>query len=153
MLLAFTAGSILTAPVAAQLAVRAGNRVLVIGGVLLVIRALVVALPAIRDDAASLWVLCGGLVVLGAGLGLLVVPLVNVVLSAVPADVSGGASGVFSTAQQIGGAVGVALISNVFFEHTTEPGLNDAVAHAAPYAAGAFALAALLCLVLPAPGR
>ena len=36
----------------------------------------------------------------GLGLGLLVVPLINVVLVAVPADLAGSASGLFSTAQQ-----------------------------------------------------
>src|SRR5690606_39794088 len=63
-------------------------------------------------------------------LSLLVIPLVNVVLAAVPADVAGGAGGQFSTAQQLGGALGVAAVGTVFFsalesrgrseEHTSE---------------------------------
>jgi hypothetical protein len=38
-----------------------------------------------------------------------------VVLAAVPVEAAGGASGLFSTAQQLGGAVGVALFGTVFF--------------------------------------
>jgi hypothetical protein len=56
-----------------------------------------------------------GLVVAGAGLALLVIPLLNVVLAAVPVEAAGGASGLFSTAQRLGGAVGVALLGTVFF--------------------------------------
>jgi hypothetical protein len=51
----------------------------------------------------SPWPIVPGLVVAGAGLALLVVPLVNVVLAAIPVEVAGGASGLFSTAQQLGG--------------------------------------------------
>ena len=56
-----------------------------------------------------------GLVVAGMGLSLLVIPLVNVVLAAVPAEAAGGASGLFSTAQQLGGAIGVAVAGTIFF--------------------------------------
>ena len=49
------------------------------------------------------------------GLALLIIPLVNVVLAAVPVEVSAGASGLFSTAQQLGGALGVALFGTAFF--------------------------------------
>jgi hypothetical protein len=63
----------------------------------------------------SPWPLVPGLVVAGAGLALLVIPLVNVVLAAVPAEAAGGASGVFTTAQQVGGAIGIAAVGTVFF--------------------------------------
>jgi hypothetical protein len=39
--------------------------------------------------------------------------------AAVPAEAAGGASGLFSTAQQLGGAVGVALLGTVFFGWVT----------------------------------
>lgn len=47
------------------------------------------------------WPIVPGLVVAGAGLALLVIPLANVVLAAVPAGAAGGASGLFTTAQQL----------------------------------------------------
>ena len=77
--------------------------------------------------------------VAGAGLGLLVVPLVNVVLTAVPASDAGGASGVFSTAQQLGDALGVAIFGTVFFDHSGGLPSLGAWQTAAILAAGGFA--------------
>ena len=90
-----------------------------------------------------------GLVVCGAGLALLVIPLVNVVLAAVPVEAAGGASGLFSTAQQLGGALGVALLGTVFFGYLNSHSFQAAVVHTAPYAIGAFALCAVLSMLLP----
>jgi hypothetical protein len=74
----------------------------------------------------SPWPVVPGLVVSGAGLALLVIPLViplvNVVLAAVPVEVAGGASGLFGTAQQLGGALGVAVFGTVFLR-VPEPAL------------------------------
>ena len=97
----------------------------------------------------SPWPIVPGLVVAGAGLALLVVPLVNVVLAAVPVEVAGGASGLFSTAQQLGGALGVALLGTVFFGYLGSHGFEAALVHAAPYAIGAFALCGVLSMLLP----
>ena len=97
----------------------------------------------------SPWPVVPGLVVAGAGLALLVIPLVNVVLAAVPVEVAGGASGLFSTAQQLGGALGVALFGTVFFGYLSGHTFEAALVHTAPYAIGAFALCAFaLCAVL-----
>jgi len=88
--------------------------------------------------------------VAGAGLALLVVPLVNVVLAAVPVEVAGGASGLFTTGQQLGGALGVALLGTVFFGYLDSGhSLEAALVHTAPYAMGAFALCAILSMLLP----
>lgn len=51
----------------------------------------------------------------GVGLGLVVAPLANIVLSEIQPVDAGAASGVLSTVQQVGGAVGVALIGVLFF--------------------------------------
>jgi hypothetical protein len=97
----------------------------------------------------SPWPITPGLVVAGAGLALLVIPLVNVVLAAVPVEVAGGASGLFSTAQQLGGALGVALLGTVFFGYLNGHSFQAALVHVAPYAMGAFALCAALSMLLP----
>ena len=52
----------------------------------------------------------------GLGLGLLLSPMTNVILSAVQSREVGSASGVLSTGQQVGGALGVALVGLLFFE-------------------------------------
>jgi hypothetical protein len=97
----------------------------------------------------SPWPVVPGLAVAGAGLALLIIPLVNVVLAAVPVEVAGGASGLFSTAQQLGGALGVALFGTVFFGYLGSHTFEAALVHTAPYVMGAFALCAVLSLLLP----
>jgi MFS family permease len=51
----------------------------------------------------------------GAGMGLVMGPLVSTVLQNVPSEHAGAASGVLSAAQQVGNAVGVAAIGVFFF--------------------------------------
>jgi Major Facilitator Superfamily len=55
------------------------------------------------------------LAVCGLGLGFVVAPLVNIVLAGINAGSAGSASGVLTTVQQIGGALGVAVIGIIFF--------------------------------------
>src|SRR6266496_1892089 len=62
---------------------------------------------------------------------------------------AGGASGLFSTAQQLGGALGVALLGSVFFGYLGGHSFEAALVHTAPYAMGAFALCGVLALLLP----
>ena len=60
-----------------------------------------------------------------------------------------GASGLFTTVQQLGGAIGVAVIGTVFFGYLGAHSFTAALTHSAPYAAAAFLLSAALSLVLP----
>ncbi|GGN69236.1 putative actinorhodin transporter [Streptomyces albiflavescens] len=147
---AFSVGGFLTAPAADWLAVRFGR--LVLGaGALLMAGGFGWIWAAVEDSSAAhtgAWPLVPGLVLAGAGLGFLVVPLVNVVLSAVPGELAGGASGIFSTAQQFGGAVGAAVIGSVFFGHASG-GLTGALTSAMPWVMGGFVLCAGLCVALP----
>jgi hypothetical protein len=48
-------------------------------------------------------------------MGMIVVPLVPFILSGVDPDHAGSASGVASAVQQLGGAIGIALVGAVFF--------------------------------------
>jgi EmrB/QacA subfamily drug resistance transporter len=147
---AFSAGSFIGAPVAVPLAQRYGRRVLAIGGALMAagIAGVSLAVPHIGVNGSS-WPVVPGLVVCGAGLALLIIPLVNVVLAAVPVEAAGGASGLFGTAQQLGGAVGVAVFGTVFFGYLSGHSFEASIMHTAPYAIGAFALCAVLALLLP----
>ena len=147
---AFSVGSFIAAPVAVPLAQKAGRRILAGGAVLMVagIGGVALAAPHVGVNGSP-WPIVPGLVVAGAGLALLVIPLVNVVLAAVPAEVAGGASGLFSTAQQLGGALGVALLGSIFFGYLNGHSFEAALVHTAPYAMGAFALCGVLALLLP----
>jgi EmrB/QacA subfamily drug resistance transporter len=147
---AFSVGSFIGAPAAVPLAQRHGRRILASGALLMVagIAGVAFAAPHIGVNGSP-WPLVPGLVAAGAGLALLVIPLVNVVLAAVSVEVAGGASGLFATAQQLGGALGVALFGTVFFGYLNSHSFEAALVHTAPYAMGAFALCGLLTLLLP----
>jgi EmrB/QacA subfamily drug resistance transporter len=147
---AFSVGSFVLAPFAVPLAQRYGRLVLAAGGVLMAAGLAGVDVGAHHvGTSTSPWPLVPGLAVAGAGLALLVIPLVNVVLAAVPAEAAGGASGLFSTAQQLGGAIGIAAIGTVFFGSLGRHPLVDSFTHTAPYAAAAFGICAVLSMVLP----
>src|SRR6516164_5690272 len=148
--IAFSVGTFVLAPVAVPLAQRYGRLVLVTGALLMAAGLAGVDVGAHHvGTSTSPWPLVPGLTVAGLGLALLVVPLVNVVLAAVPAEAAGGASGLFSTAQQLGGAIGVALLGTVFFGYLTGHSFEAAIVHTAPYAMVAFALCAVLSMLLP----
>ncbi len=149
-LLAFSAGAMVTAPKAGQLAEKRGRGILAAGAAMLGIGIGVVGIPAWQDTAhVNIATTLIGLAVAGAGLGLLVVPLVNVVLVAVPRELAGGASGTFSTAQQLGGALGVAILGGLFFNQPTGTALNAGFRAALIAAMIAYGVAGLLCRALP----
>jgi MFS family permease len=149
-LIPFTLGAIVTAPVAGRLAVRLGRSVLAAGALLMVVGGVAIDAAAHAGGGwVSTWGLAPGGFVAGAGLGLLVVPLVNVVLTAVPRSAAGGASGAFSTAQQLGGALGVAVVGGAFFARLGAGGFDAAFQAAMPWVVGAFALSGVLCFALP----
>jgi MFS family permease len=149
-LLAFSIGSFLLAPAAVPLAQRHGRRVLCIGGLLMAAGVVGVLLGAGHVGTGSgPWPIVPGLVVTGAGLSLMIIPLVNVVLAAVPHEVAGGAGGIFSTAQQLGGALGVAVVGSVFFTQLQSNPFTESFKHSAAIVIGLFLAAALLSLALP----
>ena len=148
---AFSVGSFVLAPFAVPMAQRYGRRVLVIGAALMAAGMAGVLLGSGHVTlAGNPWPAVPGLVVAGAGLSLLVIPLVNVVLAAAPASAAGAASGLFSTAQQLGGALGVAVTGTAYFGYVGGGhSFAEAFRHAGPYSLGAFALCGVLALLLP----
>ncbi|MDR3516720.1 MAG: MFS transporter [Azospirillaceae bacterium] len=120
--LAFFAGS-LAGP---KLAGRIGHRALLFGvvvfgsGLLLSIIAGVVA-------PGNLPLLVTSLILNGAGQGLVIPLALNTILSGVRTDQAGTGSGVVSTVQIIGTAVGVAIVGVIFFSLITPtPGFSPA---------------------------
>lgn len=149
--LALSIGCVVGAPAAVPLAQKYGRRVLVFGGLLMAAgSAGVLASVSHVGVNSSPWPIVPGLVTAGIGLAFLILPLANVALATVPADAVGGASGLFNTAQQLGGAVGVALFGTVYFgwvgsTHT----FAAATTHTGPYVVVAFILCAMVSLKLP----
>jgi predicted MFS family arabinose efflux permease len=87
------------------------------------------------------------IVVLGAGLGLSFVPITISATNGVPASESGLASGLLNTTQQVGGALGLAILSSVSTSRVTSAldsgsPVSLALTHGFK---GAFTVAALLC--------
>ncbi|MET7302658.1 MFS transporter [Embleya sp. NPDC005575] len=109
-----------------------GRRVLEIGAVVLTLGYAATAIVLTCGLPFTPGVVIPTLMLQSAGGGLLITPSLNVVLGRIDPDDAGVASGVLSTAQQIGGALGVAVIGVVFFG-SFDPTAGDrgaAAAHA-----------------------
>jgi EmrB/QacA subfamily drug resistance transporter len=101
---------------AGRLAPRYGRNLLVVGGAITALGFASTVVVAFAGGAGlSAWAILPTLLVQGLGEGILQTPLINSILSRVSPDNAGMASGVLSTAQQVGGALGVAVIGMLFF--------------------------------------
>ena len=112
----FAVGSALASAASVRLAPALGRRILSVGSLLLIAGMAGLVWTVDRyGGAIHSWQLIPALLVCGLGLGSVVAPLVNVVLAGIRGQDAGSASGVLTTVQQVGGAVGVALIGVIFF--------------------------------------
>lgn len=85
------------------------------------------------------WQMALPLVVMGLGMGLIVAPLTDAILSEVPREHAGSASGLISTVQQMGNALGLGLVSVVFFGVIDDRLAESAEGARGPAAGAAFA--------------
>jgi len=69
---------------------------------------------------ANPWLIAPGLLPIGVGMGLIMMPVFAVVLNDVDHNHAGSASGVLNAVQQLGGAIGVAAIGVIFFGQLTQ---------------------------------
>jgi EmrB/QacA subfamily drug resistance transporter len=141
---------IVTAGVASQLATRLGFKPVLMGGMLLVAAGLV-WLSRVPADGTYLADLLGPMIVAGAGLGFAFVPVTIGAVAGTKPHEAGLASGIINTSQQVGGALGVALLSTVAFANVNEfrpdpvaltSGFGDAFLVGAGFALTGFLLAA-----------
>lgn len=98
------------------LTARLGRGVLLLGALGMAVGFTVMALTvAAADTDVSGWQLLPGMALAGLGTGLFVAPLTGILLAHIaPRDV-GSASGVFTTTQELAGALGLALVGVAFF--------------------------------------
>jgi EmrB/QacA subfamily drug resistance transporter len=115
---AIGAGYLLTSSTAHHLARLLGRQVIAVGALVMV--AGLVLLRAAAGSGVG-W-LVPGLLVDGLGMGMVLAPLAVVVLARVTPQHVGSASGVLSTVQQVGNALGVAIIGIVFYGAVTGRG-------------------------------
>ena len=135
MALSFAASSLAAGPIGKRL----GRPPLVIGALGMAAGLGVLRLTVgLIGVSGPVWLLAPALLIDGAGMGLVMAPLVSTVLAGLPDRLGGAAAGVLAASQQLANALGVALVGLVFF---------GALGHGAERAAyaGAFGLS-LSCL-------
>jgi EmrB/QacA subfamily drug resistance transporter len=78
----------------------------------------------------SPWLTAPGLLLVGFGMGMIMMPVFAVALNDVDPNHAGSASGTLNAVQQVGGAIGIALIGVIFFgqlTHNADSSLNKAI--------------------------
>jgi MFS family permease len=96
----------------AAMTARLGRQILPLGSLVVAGGCLLLAWAAGGTSSVEL---LPGLAVTGFGIGMVLVPLSSAVLRDVDPRHVGAASGVFATAQQVGGALGVAVVGVVLY--------------------------------------
>lgn len=123
-------------------------------GLVLITASMFWQMAVVRPGVSPL-ALAPALVVGGAGMGLILALLFDFTLADVPVEDAGSASGLGTTVQQVGTAVGIAAIGAVFFALPSSSGLSDAFRGALwmPVVMFAAAFAASFLLPRKAPHR
>ena len=125
LFIAIGAGYVVTATASGAVAERLGRQTVALGaltmiGGLLLIDYGIHRISSGTGTGSALW-LVPGLIVDGAGMGLIIAPMTGLVLARVAPRHVGTASGVLSTVTQLGGALGVALIGIAFYGSIAHP--------------------------------
>jgi EmrB/QacA subfamily drug resistance transporter len=116
--LPFTAGIIIGAGVSQKLVPALGAREVPIIGLIMAIAGLLLFLR-LTPDGTYLVDLLPGIMLTSIGMGLTFVPVTLIATSGIPDSDAGLASGLFNTSQQIGGALGLAILSTIATSKTT----------------------------------
>jgi EmrB/QacA subfamily drug resistance transporter len=129
---------------------RLGRQILALGAL---VTAAGSALMALTASTASSGDLLPGLAVAGYGMGMVLVPLSATVLRDVEPRQASSAAGVLSTFQQVGAALGVAVVGVVFFHELHAGSFPHAFAVSMAVLAALTALTAALVQLLPRHDR
>jgi EmrB/QacA subfamily drug resistance transporter len=142
---------LLTSLGAPALTVRHGRRVLALGAGVLVVGHVTLALT-VGDIGVggSVLALAPGLALVGAGMGLGITPLATLVMGAAPPEHLGATSGVLATMQNVGNAIGVAVVGVLFYGAVSH-GFAGAFQVSVIALAVALAGVAALTRLIPAP--
>jgi EmrB/QacA subfamily drug resistance transporter len=127
----FTAGVIIGAGLSQKLVPALGAREVPLIGAALGALGLLLFLR-LTPDSSYVADLLPGIMLISIGMGLVFVPITLIATSGVPVDDAGLASGLFNTAQQIGGALGLALLTTLATNRT-----QDELASYGPQPSGA----------------
>jgi predicted MFS family arabinose efflux permease len=117
--LAVALSAIVWSAVAAQLTTRIGVKPVLVVGMTALTGGLVY-FTQVSVGGSYLTDLLPGFLLVGLGLGFSFVPISIAALAGVRSEESGLASGLFNTSQQIGGALGIALLSTIATSRTSD---------------------------------
>jgi EmrB/QacA subfamily drug resistance transporter len=152
--LPWTAMPIFVAPVAGILSDRIGGRPLMVAGLALQAGALAWLAATTEPDMAYA-TMVPAFVMAGTGMALVFAPAANAVLSSVRPEEAGQASGATNTIREIGGVLGVAVLSTVFTgagDFGTPQAYVDGLIPAVWVGALVLAIGALVALLVPRRG-
>jgi EmrB/QacA subfamily drug resistance transporter len=117
--LPFTAGIIIGAGLSQNLVARLGAREVPLIGMPLAIAGLLLFVR-LQPDGSYVTDLLPGIMLASIGMGMTFVPITLIATSGIPADDAGLASGLYNTSQQIGGALGLAILATLSVDATEE---------------------------------
>ncbi|MDE3025447.1 MAG: MFS transporter, partial [Acidobacteriota bacterium] len=144
--LPFTGGIMISAGIASNFAPRIGVRPVAAVGMLLTAAGMLL-FARMPVGGAYLSDVLPGLMVSSLGMGAVFMPLTLVATTGLKDDDQGLASGLFNTSQQIGGALGLAILSTIAAGRT-HGGSKAALVHGFHYAFGGAAIFVLAALAL-----
>jgi EmrB/QacA subfamily drug resistance transporter len=136
--------------VASRIIPKYGRRVLEVGAVILASGYLTTAVVLASGPRITPLLVIPTLMLQSVGGGLAITPALNTVLSGIKPESAGVASGVLSTAQQCGGALGVAVIGAVYFSSFQPAAIGRVAAAGHAFAAASFGTFAIAVLAAAA---
>ena len=117
--LPFTAGIIIGAGLSQSLVPKLGAREVPLIGMPMAVVGLLLFMR-LQPDGTYVTDLLPGIMLASIGMGLTFVPITLIATSGIPADDAGLASGLYNTSQQIGGALGLAILATLSVDATQE---------------------------------
>ncbi|MGI5171072.1 MFS transporter [Spirillospora sp. CA-253888] len=151
--LPLTCGIVVASIATRSLTDRFGRRLLLAGLLTVAAGFAVLAAASFLAGTLDAWTFAPGALVLGIGLGTVFGPLFAVILGAVTDGEVGSASGTLSAVQQLGGALGIATITTLYFELAGRDRHVAAFTETSLVSAAAAATAFVLAFALPRRAR
>ncbi|MEU3723796.1 MFS transporter [Streptomyces sp. NPDC031705] len=143
----------LVAPFAGKFAPRVGSGLLMAAGLFISGIGLAWFAAVAGVDAAD-WEYVGPFILAGAGMGLVFAPTAMVVMSSVPPQMAGKASGANTTVRELGGALGIAVSTSIFSTsgaYDTPQSFTDGMTPGLWVGAAVLVVGALIALAIPRP--
>lgn len=116
-------GAFLGSAIGATVLANLGRRVLHIG--LSLMTAGLVLLIAMLDGSAGFGSMVAPFAIYGFGMGMIFVPLFDIIVGDLADDEVGSASGVLTSVEQLGASLGIAVLGTVFFSTAGSPARAD----------------------------